>query len=405
MTRGQGRGLRAHVWHSGTHSLFVRRIKPALGYDNVLTGLLDEPPEQHNDRKNKPAKFPSNRKLGGFGQHRMLIAIDESGSFGVKLAGEHLFVAVHFRETGLRIENKRAQFTTWEKTLPRSLKNHKGEFKGSVLSDEQLFQFAALVFGTAPKLGITPFALSPSEQLPAVVAKHRHVALVGIREGVKGYLALGRPAVARTYEEFGNWFQRLHDSQFLKIVLLGDCIGNAFVNSVGHAISGRYDQELPDLHMIIDQDFVREKRHITFWKEVLRNQLWHISKETPLPLLNDWRECGHPFLTKFTRNGRLDFNELFTKGCEFGSSHQYPELRIADLTATIVSRHLNRRRCTPAFRVLQRFFLRHGRIEKIVLNDFDLDSWRYDPSDNPFGNPPNNSLNTDARQASLPSAG
>ncbi|MDX2027974.1 MAG: DUF3800 domain-containing protein [Alphaproteobacteria bacterium] len=314
----------------------------------------------------------------------MLIAIDESGSFDVKSKDINFFIAVHYRETGLRIEKKRRQFCAFEKSLPRSLKNSKGEFKGSRLSDEQLSEFADIVFGLPPKLGITPVALRSSEQSSLVIAKHRQVATAGIQEGIKGYLSLGRPAVARTYEEFGNWFGRLNDSQFLKIILLGHCIINSLINNIGHAISGGYDLELPNIRIVIDRDFIREERHLTFWKDLLRNQLWHISKQTPIPLLKTWRTQGHPFLDKFTRNGRLDFNELFVKSCQFGFSHESPELRIADFSATIIGRYLNRKLCGAAFNAVKQSFLRHGKIEQIVLNDFDLDSWKYNPDDNPF---------------------
>ena len=59
----------------------------------------------------------------------MLIAIDETGSFGAKSGGEHLFIAVMFRETDGRLDQKFAQLKQWESSLPRSLKNPKGEFK------------------------------------------------------------------------------------------------------------------------------------------------------------------------------------------------------------------------------------------------------------------------------------
>jgi hypothetical protein len=104
----------------------------------------------------------------------------------------------------------------------------------------------------------------------------------------------------------------------------------------------------------------------------------------------DWQHTGHPFLTKFTRNGNLDLNELFVKNCSFASSHQHPELRIADVIATIVSRYLNQRRCSAAFGIVQRAFLHHGKIEEIELHDFDLAAWRYDPTKNPYGQFPYN---------------
>jgi hypothetical protein len=315
----------------------------------------------------------------------MLIAIDESGSFGSDTDRTNLFVAVRLRQHGKMFERKRIQFLDWEKTLPRRLKDPKGEFKGSALSDLHLLDFATRIYQMPAFPGITPVALRPARHEPCVIAKHRHVTLVGIREGVKGYLALGRPAMAQTCEEMGNWFQNLDDSIFLKILLLGQCIVNSFTNSVGHAISDGYDTELTNLQFVIDRDFVRGPRYLTFWREILRNQLWQITQKTPMLIPSEWRSRGHPFLDKFIRDGKPDLNELFTKNLSFAPSHQHPELRIADMTAAIISRYLNYKRCSEAFIVVRRAFLHHGKIELIELNDFDLDSWRYDPTENPYG--------------------
>ena len=109
----------------------------------------------------------------------MLVAIDESGSFGATTAGRNFFVAIHLRQSEQLLKQKHAQFVAWERTLPRSLKDSKGEFKGSALSDAQLLDFAGHIFGRAPAVGITPVAIRPSAHSAEVIAKHRHVALVG----------------------------------------------------------------------------------------------------------------------------------------------------------------------------------------------------------------------------------
>lgn len=77
-------------------------------------------------------------------------------------------------------------------------------------------------------------------------------------------------------------------------------------------------------------------------------------------------------------------NDLFVNHCRFASSHQHPELRIADMTAAIVNRHINRRECAAAYEILRRFFLAHGKIVQVELRDFDLSAWRYDPVKNPY---------------------
>jgi len=182
----------------------------------------------------------------------------------------------------------------------------------------------------------------------------------------------------------GNWLEKLDSVLYLKVTLLGECIVNALIDAIGHAVSGEYDAELVDLRFVIDRDFVRGPRRLSFWREILRNQLWHITSKRPIPLVKEWWVTGHPFLTKIMRDGKPDLNDLFVNNCCFGSSRQHPELRIADMTAAIVNRYINRRQCVAAYQIVRRFFLSHGKIVQIELRDFDLDAWRYDPAKNPY---------------------
>ncbi|HLC26961.1 MAG TPA: DUF3800 domain-containing protein [bacterium] len=314
----------------------------------------------------------------------MIIAIDESGTFDSEAKGRHFFVAVHLRQRKTLYRQKREQFATWESGLPRCLKNANGEIKSSKLSDQQLADFAHEVVCTPPKIGITSFAIRPADNPKGVVEKHRTVVLIGIGEGRKEYTALDRGRMAKAYEEFENWFRRLSYDHFLKIIVLGDCISSAMVNTVGHSISGKYDEELTRMRFIIDQDFIKGSRRNLFWHEVLRCQLYHESKSNPIPLLNKWKKKGHPFLEKYYRDGRLDFNELFWNQCEFASSHEHFELRISDAVNTIVSRYFNRACCLEAYRLVRTCFLKDRKVEQIVLKDFDLSSYHYNPGDNPW---------------------
>jgi hypothetical protein len=140
------------------------------------------------------------------------------------------------------VVTKYCQFTEWECSLPKSLKNARGEIKSSSLSDDQLSEFARRVVCATHFVGITPLAVRPLDNPEAVVDKHRTVNLIGIREGAKEYAVLGRPELAKTYDEFGNWLQKLSYVQYLKIFVLSRCTATAMVNTVGHAITGRYDE-------------------------------------------------------------------------------------------------------------------------------------------------------------------
>jgi hypothetical protein len=318
----------------------------------------------------------------------MIIAIDESGSFAAGSTDRHFFAAAHIRQRKTLYKLKRQQFLSWESDLPRTLKNSKGEIKGSALSDEQLAEFARHVVCSTYQVGITPYAIRPAENPVAIVEKHRTVIVRSIEAGHDLYSKQGKDDLARTFNEFANWVRKLSYAQILKIKVLGECIVAALVNSVGHSISGNYDYELPNLRFLIDRDFVREPRPDLFWHELLRNQLWRATKSNPIPVLRKWEKEDHPFLDKFWRDGDFDFNDLFWKECSFVHSHERFEVRIADLINTILARYYNHKRCQEAFHLVRRCFLYHGRITQLILDDFSLAEWRYDPTGGPFTNDP-----------------
>jgi len=321
----------------------------------------------------------------------MIIAIDETGSFNADSADRSFFVAVHIRQRKTLYKAKRHQFTQWEDSLPRSLKNAKGEIKSSLLSDEQLTEFVRRIICDHYFIGITPYCIRPSQNAEAVVEKHRMANLIGIRGSANEMRELGRPeSFAKIYDDFGNWLTKLSYAQYIKILVLGECISAALVNTVGHSITGGYDDELTRIKFLIDRDFIKEPQQNTFWHEVLRNQLYYHSKKNPLPVLNKWKSKGHPFLEKYEMNGHLDFNELFWKQCYFVSSHDNFEIRIADGVNTILSRRFNKRQCHQAYLLLRKCFLKDKKITEMLLPDFNLDDVRYNPAENPWRNLSNN---------------
>jgi hypothetical protein len=194
--------------------------------------------------------------------------------------------------------------------------------------------------------------------------------------------------MAQLYDEFGHWLKKLSYPQYLKVYILGECLAAALGNTVGHAVAGGYDEELLRMQFLIDRDFIKEPRPNVFWHELLRNHLYHTSKVNPLPILDRWEAKGHPFLDKYMRNGRMNFSELFWKHCAFASSHEHFEIRIADAVNTIVSRYFNNRQCRNAFTLVRQCFLRDRKITEVILNDFDLEAWQYNPDDNPWKNLP-----------------
>ena len=316
----------------------------------------------------------------------MIIAIDETGSFDESSNGLNLFIAVQLRQRKHLYRQKERQFMAWESSIDSSLKNPKGEIKTSRLSDDQLLDFARRVMISTPWVGITPIAVCPAQNPATVMEKYRQVMLRGIHEGEKWYREHGRPGPAQTYLEFGNWLKKLNYQQFMKVIVLSICIVDSFTNAVGHSISGRYDDELTRLRFKIDRDFIRGLPVERFWRELLRNGLYNRTLERPLPIPNTWKKRGHPFLKMYEKDdGTYDFNQLFTKHCSFGLSHEHFEIRISDGVNTIFSRYLNGGSCAPAYTLIRHSILRDGKIIQIVLGDSDLSEWRYDATNNQFG--------------------
>jgi hypothetical protein len=301
----------------------------------------------------------------------MTLAIDDSGSFAAGSDSYNFFVGVHIRQRRTLFKAKQAQFTTWEDALPRSLKNAKGEIKSSSLTDRQLEDFALAVIRSHPRIGITAVSMRPCANPPTVVEKHRSAQTAGIIEGVRGYAGQGKMGLAKTYEDFGNWFRKLSYVQYLKITLLGYCIVRSLNNEIGHAVSGGYDGELPGLKFVIDRDFIKGPQPNAFWREVLRNQLYGFSREDPLPLLDRWREAGHPFLERYTEDGRLNFNRLFWDRCSFLDSRETFEIRVADAVNTVFWRFTNRGACASAYDLTRNCILRDGIVTEFVLKEFD----------------------------------
>lgn len=316
----------------------------------------------------------------------MIISIDESGSFSTGSNLLHFFVAVHLRQDNQLYNDKMNQFIVWEKSLPKSLKNHKGEIKSSYLSDEQLLSFAKEVIRKNHYVGITPCCFRPLDNPAHVIEKYKEVNIRCIREGVKAYHKHNNPKLAASYEEFGNWLNKLSYNQYMKIILLGKCIASSLINSIGHSITGNYDHELVKLKFIIDKDFIKEPRHNAFWREILRNQLYSISLTNPIPLLKDWKSTGHTFLNKYRKNGRMDFNKLFWEHCDFLLSHENFEIRIVDSVNSILNKYFNKKQCVEAYKVIKPCFLKDGKISQIELPDFDISKWKYDQSKNPWLN-------------------
>lgn len=302
----------------------------------------------------------------------MIIAIDESGDFSEESTSRHFFCGISIRQQNDLYSQKKDQFLDWEKSLPKRLKDSKGEFKSSNLSEENLSAFVENVIDIDPIIRITPIQFRPSENPRNVIEKHRNIQLAGINDGIIYYTKQGNVKLAKTYTDYSNWYRKLSYSEYMKLFLLGACITKSLTNTFGHAIAQGYDSELVALRFILDEGYVKSREQNTFWHETLRNQLYFFSQKDPLPLLIEWQKTGHSVLDKYQKEGHIDLNELFWQNCKFASSQDNFEIRIADAVNTILNRYHNQGACRRSYEVMKDNFAKDGKITDYRLNDINF---------------------------------
>ena len=314
----------------------------------------------------------------------MIIAIDETGDFRPNSNKSNFFIAIHLRQSVSLLKDKEKQYFDWESSLPKSLKNSKGEIKGNALSGEQQLTFVRDVILKNHYVGITPIRFRSIENTEKIISDHKVIQLAGINDSILQAQKANKPHSAKTYRDFANWFRNLNYQQYMKIFLLGMCIVDGLRNTIGHAISGGYDDELVDIKYLIDKDFLKGKEQDIFWHELLRNQLYSFSLQDPICLLKTWKETGHPFVEKYARGGYFDLNELFWKNCEFVESHEYFQIRIADIVCSILSKRYNSNSSKKAYNYLKKCFSKNGKMHHVILNSVDFDKQFSMQNQNPW---------------------
>lgn len=314
----------------------------------------------------------------------MIIAIDETGAFEAGSRKVHFFASAIIRSSSEPYIAIKNQFDDWESSLNPSLKSPQGEFKSSNLPDEALLRFVREVIISEPYVYIDAFRIRPSENPLEVIEKHKALQVHGIEEGSKLYLEQGKEALSKRYTEFGNWFSNLSYQQYLKIVMLGKIIVSSLSKSIGTAIASDFDHELINLKFLIDKDHIRGPEQNSFWREILRNQLYFFSHSYPLTLLDTWQNTGHPFLDKYKKGGKINLNRLFWENCSYEDSSQHFEIRLSDAVNTILSRYHNLGRNEEAYRLLIKLLMMDQKIVHIVLPDFDLEERKRNRGPNPW---------------------
>jgi hypothetical protein len=303
----------------------------------------------------------------GYGE--MILALDETGDFRIDSHAPHFFVAVQIRA------GKEAQFAAWESAIPRRHKGAVGEFKGATLPEDYLAGFVRDVLEAEPVIRITPVGLVPAMHKPGTVEQHKNYSLATVNDSQIQISRAGNAKLAKQVAEMASWLRRMSLPLYLKASAMFSCIAYALRDTVGHAIAGGYDLELPPLEFKIDRDFVRDRTQQVYWGQFLRTHMKTVMVgENALVSLDAWEKTGHPFRDLYARtlpNGRRvwDLTALFRDRCRFLDSKRHFELRVADLVAAILRRYHSRRDCRAIYpNVVELFCGTTGPIHQLVLD-------------------------------------
>lgn len=308
----------------------------------------------------------------------MIIAIDETGDFSPESELQSFFIAVLIDQSNNGLEIKKKQFDEWKKSISKEKINEKNEIKGSDLDDNELLSFVENVYNSAPILRkqiVTFFPKENPESLMKVFKEREVNNLLNASETAKNS---GKERLSIQYKRMAIWHKnakKMHYPHFFKLILLRFLITEAFRTSVGVSIllerlHDKKNENLLNLNIKIDQDFVRGDDPNIYWKELLRNYFMSMTNERPIPALENWKVDGHPFMDKYkhSSSATLNFKELFKNNCNFLESHENFEIQLADITGIIVNRFHNRNKAVEAYNAFYKI-LNHQSIHKIVLDN------------------------------------
>lgn len=292
----------------------------------------------------------------------MIIAIDETGDFAPDSPYYSFFVAVFIDQANGNLNIKNQQFKAWLETIPKEKLSPKGEVKGSDLSEDELLAFVEQVYQGKPGISHDVVCFRPTENPFELMAKFKEIEVGKLVENIRLAKEDGKHEMAKQYEQMSYWYRnakKMHYQHYFKMVLLNKLVNRSITEAVGKSIVSELlsgDKEaynLTHLQIKIDQDFIRAKEPLTYWKELLRNEFIRKQKKEGIPVLERWPD-DHPFLVKYRHGkpGELNFKDLFRNNCDFVESHESFEVQIADIVAIIYNRYFNRKKCIDAYMAL-----------------------------------------------------
>lgn len=264
----------------------------------------------------------------------MRIFIDESGSFGWNPDCISLFCGVTIADRELPECVKR--FLDWKRRIGRSMA---AEVKGGQLSAQEQASFVQSVVLETQDFWITLVGTNTQTYRRDLVESFRKQLVEVLQAGMSLAAREGNSFLSREYAELSGWMRNRSPQNIVWIETLAPTIYAGLQYSIARFLEVEYDPEFEDMGILIDRSFIKEKRHIDFWHEFLRNRLYNISTRRPLITPRQWNERGHPFSRKYSKgDGLLVTTDLFRNRMRFENSKMSAGLQFADICANIAFR-------------------------------------------------------------------
>jgi Protein of unknown function (DUF3800) len=262
----------------------------------------------------------------------MKIFIDDSGSFGWEKPGKSLFCALTAADRCL--PDVFSNFSTWKKNVARA--GERKEVKGAELAAQQLALFVQTVILQSSDMYLTLAAVDTALTLRAIVDLVRTQSAEVLAEAATGAQSHGKPLIAQFYSEMSGWLNNRSAQNFCWILTLAKVVNEGIQHTIVSFMDPEDDPEFEELDIVIDASFIRRDRHVNFWQEWLRNELFNGQFDVP----GTWSQRNHPWRRKYDRGGGvLELSDLFKNHMRFADSRSSEGLQIADICAHICYRY------------------------------------------------------------------
>jgi len=305
----------------------------------------------------------------------MVTGIDETGDFDPNSDKFNYFVGVTIDQNDGRLTIKRSQFDIWEGSIPQKYKTDKGEVKGQLLPEEYLITFSKTVLEVKPKLWFSVVRIKPNENPVELLDRHKEIEIKQMQSVIDKAKQLGHKNWAKGYEQIMAWYKNKNYQIVMKIKCLENLIGLTVNQSIGWGQLSYLDDNkditnIRDIEIKIDKDFVRAENVKIIWNESFR-QFWRdFTFKNRIPIITEWEKEDHPMFQIYGTDGKLNFTRIFRKKTNFFDSQESWEVRLADVTGTILHRYQNYGKCESIGKgLLSQLSGQKKNYEHLIIND------------------------------------